>query len=107
MATGRRRGRVLGPLCVPAALVMAAGCPAEKYQAAPDTSRVGAATAPGPRDTAAVFAPVTDADVRMLVALINASEISDGQVSARKGIVDDVRTFAGDMIADNTAMQRS
>jgi putative membrane protein len=92
---------------IAALLIAATGCPAEKYQAAPDTSRVGAVAAPGPRDTAAVFAPVSDADVRMLMALINASEIGAGQIAARKGIVNDVRTFATDMTADHAAMQQS
>jgi len=103
----RRRRRVTGWLCISATLLVVAGCPAEKYQAAPDTTRVGAGAAPGPRDTAAVFAPVSDPDVRMLMALINGSEISAGRTAARKGIVNDVRTFASDMIADHTAMQRA
>lgn len=88
-------------------LPLAAGCPAEKYEAAPDTARVAGEPARAPRDTAAVFAPVTDADVRLLLALINASEIGAGGVAARKAVVADVRSFAADMIADHTAMQQS
>src|SRR3712207_5254497 len=98
--------RQLALLPAVALFVVATGCPAEKYQAAPDTSRVGADAVPSARDTAAVFAPVSDADVRMLMAMINGSEISAGQTAARKGIVGDVRTFASDMIADHTAMQQ-
>jgi putative membrane protein len=41
------------------------------------------------------------------MALINTSEIGAGQIAARKAIVNDVRTFASDMIADHTAMQQS
>ncbi|MDQ3996819.1 MAG: DUF4142 domain-containing protein [Gemmatimonadota bacterium] len=83
------------------------GCVAEKRQASPDTARVGDESPRAERDTAAVLAPVGDADVRLLVALINASEISAGAVASRKATVDDVRSFASDMVADHTAMQQS
>lgn len=88
-------------------LPVVSGCPAEKRDVAPDTTRVGQGTPRLPRDTAAVFAPVNDADIRMLVALINVSEIGAGTIAVRKATVADVRTFAADMIADHSAMQQT
>ncbi|MFN2563553.1 MAG: DUF4142 domain-containing protein [Gemmatimonadaceae bacterium] len=88
-------------------LALATGCPAEKHEATPDTTRADVEARRLPRDTAAVFARVGDADIRMLAALINASEISAGSLAARKATVADVRSFASDMVADHTAMQRS
>jgi putative membrane protein len=106
--------RISGPRCraisaawVGVAALAAAGCPAERYEATPDTTRAGGESRPGPRDTAAVFSPVSDADVRLLMALINSSEISAGRVAAQKGIVNDVRSFASDMVTDHAAMQQA
>lgn len=101
------RGAAARAVCIAIAAAATAACPAEKYQAAPDTARVGSESRPGPRDTAAVFAPVSDADVRLLMALINSSEVSAGRIAAQKGIVNDVRSFASDMVSDHTAMQQA
>jgi putative membrane protein len=87
-------------------VILCPGCTAEKREATPDTVRVAGTPRPGPRDTAAAFAPVSDSDARMLIALINASEISAGATAARKATDADVRAFANDMIADHTAMQQ-
>lgn len=88
-------------------LIAAGACVAEKREATPDTARAGTAVSPPPRDTAAVFAPVGDADIRMLAALINVSEIAAATIAVRKATAADVRTYATDMIADHTAMQQS
>jgi putative membrane protein len=105
--SGRMRGRLVRAAWVAVAALATAGCPAEKYEATPDTAGAGRESGPGSGDTAAVFAPVSDADVRMLMALINASEISVGRIAAQKGIVDDVRSFANDMVTDHAAMQQA
>jgi predicted outer membrane protein len=103
----RAARRALLTAALPAAGVATLACPAEKYEAVPDTTRVAGEPRRRPSDTAAVFVPVADADVRLLLARINASEISSGAVAARKAIVADVRSFAADMVAEHTAMQQA
>jgi putative membrane protein len=103
----RRRARAAGVAWVTACALVATACPAEKYEAPPDTVGGGREAGPRPGDTAAVFARVSDADVRMLMSLINTSEIGAGRIAAQKAIVNEVRAFARDMIADHTAMQQA
>ena len=103
-----RPGRQVFPHLVPLFFAaIAIGCPVEKHGATPDTARVGVVSPPPLRDTSAVTKPVNDADVRMLLSLINGSEISAGATAARKGAVEDVRAFGRDMVADHTAMQQA
>src|SRR5918911_2139602 len=81
-----RPGRQVFPHLVPLFFAaIAIGCPVEKHGATPDTARVGVVSPPLLRDTSAVTKPVNEADVRMLLSLINGSEIGAGKTAAGEG----------------------